>query len=75
MKTTWAMKTKSNGQYWAQLNACGYVQIDGVHYNEDTKAAPVVRVDNLMMPAAAKQKPMGTGEHMREHLLLTTSAS
>ena len=49
LKTTWAMKKKSNGKYRARLNACGYAQIDGVHYDEDTKAAPVVTDTTVIM--------------------------
>ena len=37
----WAIKKKANGMYRARMNACGYEQIDGVHYNKDSKAAPV----------------------------------
>jgi hypothetical protein len=39
--STWAMKKKSNGKYRARFNARGYKQIDGIHYDEDAKAAPV----------------------------------
>jgi hypothetical protein len=42
LSTTWACKKKSNGTYRARLNARGYEQVDGEHYNENTKAAPVV---------------------------------
>ena len=39
---TWAMKKKANGTYRVRMNACGYdEQIDGVHYDENLKAAPV----------------------------------
>ena len=37
---TWAMKKKVNRMYRARMNACGY-EHNGVHYNEDVKAAPV----------------------------------
>ena len=40
--STWAMKKKSNGVFRARLNARGFEQIDGEHYKEDNKAAPVV---------------------------------
>ena len=39
---TWAMKKKANGTLRARLDARGFEQVDGVHYNEDDKAAPVV---------------------------------
>ena len=42
LSTTWAMKKKSNGTYRARLNARGFEQIDGKHYIEDDKSAPVV---------------------------------
>jgi len=41
LTSTWAMKKKSNGDYRARLNARGYEQVDGVHYDEDAKSAPV----------------------------------
>ena len=41
LTSTWAMKKKANGTYRARLNARGYEQVDGVHYDEHTKAAPV----------------------------------
>ncbi len=30
---TWAMKKKANGTYHARMNARGYEQVDGKHYN------------------------------------------
>jgi hypothetical protein len=36
------MKKKANGVFRARLNARGYEQVDGVHYDEDAKSAPVV---------------------------------
>ena len=38
----WAMQQKANGQFQAHLTDCGYKQVDGLHYSEDNKAAPVV---------------------------------
>ncbi len=35
------MKKKSNGRYRARLNARGYEQVDGVHYDSIDLAAPV----------------------------------
>jgi hypothetical protein len=40
--STWAMKKKSNGVHRPRINARGYEQVDGEHYKEDNKAAPVV---------------------------------
>ena len=41
LTSTWAMKKRANRTYRARMNACGYEQIDGMHYNEDAIAAPV----------------------------------
>jgi hypothetical protein len=41
LTSTWAMKKKANGTYRARMNARGYEQVDGVHYDENSKAAPV----------------------------------
>jgi hypothetical protein len=41
LTSTWAMKKKANGNFPARLNAQGYEQVDGVHYDEDIKLAPV----------------------------------
>jgi Reverse transcriptase (RNA-dependent DNA polymerase) len=42
LTSTWAMKKKANGKFRARLNARGFEQVDGVHYNSTNKAAPVV---------------------------------
>jgi hypothetical protein len=42
LTSTWAMKKKANGVHRARLNARGYEQVDGEHYDEDDKFAPVV---------------------------------
>jgi hypothetical protein len=36
------MKKKANGVHRARLNARGYEQVDGKHYNENSRFAPVV---------------------------------
>ena len=36
------MKKKSNGTLRARLNARGFKQVEGRHYIEDDKSAPVV---------------------------------
>ena len=41
LTSTWAIKKKANGTYRVRMNACGYEQIDGVHFEENSKAAPV----------------------------------
>ena len=42
LTSTWPMKKKANGTHRVRMNACGYEQIDGVHYDENSKAATVV---------------------------------
>ena len=42
MSSTWAMKKKSNGTFRARLNARGYEQVEGKHYDEHDRSAPVV---------------------------------
>jgi hypothetical protein len=42
LTSTWAMKKKANGTFRARLNARGFEQIDGEHFDADDKAAPVV---------------------------------
>ena len=42
LSSPWAMKKKASGTHRARLNARGYKQVDGEHYNENHKFAPVV---------------------------------
>jgi hypothetical protein len=44
LSSTWAMamKKKSNGTYHVPVTAIGYIQFNGIHYDEDTKASPVM---------------------------------
>jgi hypothetical protein len=42
LTSTWAMKKEASGVHRARLNARGYKQVDGKHYDEDYKFAPVV---------------------------------
>lgn len=41
LSSTWAMKKKSNGTYRPRLNARGYEQRDGEHYDSHDVFAPV----------------------------------
>jgi hypothetical protein len=41
MSSTWAMKKQSNGTYRARLNARGYEQVDGIHYDSSNISSPV----------------------------------
>ena len=54
MTSTWAMKKKANGTYRARLNAQGFEQVDGVHYDSHSISAPVtndatIRIVLVMM--------------------------
>ena len=42
LTSTWAMKKKASGRKRARINARGFEQIDGIHYDKDTVAAPTV---------------------------------
>ena len=42
LTSTWAMKKKANGTYRARINARGFEQIEGEHYDATATAAPVV---------------------------------
>jgi hypothetical protein len=37
--SAWAMKKKSNGTYRARINARGFEQVDGEHYDINTKSS------------------------------------
>ena len=41
LTTTWAMKKKSNGTFRAWINARGYEQVNGQHYESHNISAPV----------------------------------
>jgi hypothetical protein len=47
LMSTWAMKKKAYGVHRARLNARGYKQVDGEHYDEDSKFAPPLLVTQL----------------------------
>eukprot|EP00957_Ditylum_brightwellii_P106313 8111023-Ditylum_brightwellii.AAC.1 len=42
LSSTWATKTKANGDKRARLNAQGCEQVEGMHYNAHDLAAPIV---------------------------------
>jgi hypothetical protein len=42
MSYTWAMKKKSNGTYRTRLNARGYEQVNGIHYDSSNISSPVI---------------------------------
>ena len=47
MTSTWAMKKKSNGTLRARINARGYEQIDGEHYDGTSIHAPVTNESSV----------------------------
>jgi hypothetical protein len=47
MSSTWIMKNKSNGTYRARLNARGYEQVDGIHYDSSNISSPVTNDDTI----------------------------
>jgi hypothetical protein len=49
LTSTWAMKKKANGTYHVRMNARGYEQVDGEHYNKLIKAAPVANEITIWM--------------------------
>jgi hypothetical protein len=49
LTSTWAMKKKANGKYCARINAPGYEQVDGKHYDKMMKAAPVANEITIQM--------------------------
>ena len=42
ISSTWAMKKKANGVHHACINARGFEQVDGEHYDSQMKGSPVV---------------------------------
>eukprot|EP00957_Ditylum_brightwellii_P123174 9391202-Ditylum_brightwellii.AAC.1 len=42
LTSTWTMKPKANGTKRARLNARGFKQVDGLHYDSQDLSAPVV---------------------------------
>jgi hypothetical protein len=69
LSSTWAMKKKSNRTFHARVTARGYEQVNGIHYDEDTKASPVVNKAMilityvLMFPASQHNSNIRTGVH------------
>ena len=49
LTSTWTMKKKANGTFHAHVNAHGFEQIDGEHYDSTSKAAPVVNEITIVM--------------------------
>ena len=49
LTSTWAMKKKANGTFRARCNARGYEQVDGQHYDEHDKSAPVISEMGFMI--------------------------
>ena len=49
LSSTWAMKKKSNGVRRARINARGYEQVDGEHYDSANIASPVVNEASMFI--------------------------
>ncbi len=49
MSMTWAMKKKTNGKRRGRLNARGYEQLEGIHYQLDSIAAPVTNPNTFTL--------------------------
>jgi Reverse transcriptase (RNA-dependent DNA polymerase) len=49
LSSTWAMKKKSNGAFCARVTARVYKQVNGIHYDEDTKASTVVNKATILI--------------------------
>ena len=49
LTSTWAMKKKANGTFRARLNARGFEQRDGEHYDSSKKAVPVAQQATIMI--------------------------
>ncbi len=45
--STWACKKKSTGKLLGRLNACGFKQVEGVHYNRTSTHAPVTNAGTI----------------------------
>jgi hypothetical protein len=69
LTSTWAMKKKASGVYHVRLNARGYEQIDGEHFDKDTKASPVVSLMTIMIILN------GASFSRKSHLQTTTTLS
>jgi hypothetical protein len=54
------MKQKSNGVFRARLTARGYEQVDGEHYDEDSKAVPVVNMITIYLVMVLLLCPVDT---------------
>ena len=49
ISSTWSMKKKSNGVFRARMVARGFEQIPGKHYDDQTKASPVISHMTVMI--------------------------
>ena len=52
LSTTWAMKQKANGVKRARMNARGFEQVDGEHYDADSISSPVVNALTIQIVMA-----------------------
>jgi Reverse transcriptase (RNA-dependent DNA polymerase) len=49
LSSTWAMKKKANGAFHARVPARGFEQVNGIRYDEDTKASPVMNEATILI--------------------------
>jgi hypothetical protein len=47
--STWACMKKSTGKLHGRLNACGFKQVEGVHYNRSSTHAPVTNAGTIQI--------------------------
>jgi Reverse transcriptase (RNA-dependent DNA polymerase). len=59
---TWAMKKKSNGTYRARVNARGFKQVAGKHYDSATISAPVTNDATIRICLTIMLMMGGTGK-------------
>ena len=50
--STWEMKKKWNGAFWARLNSRGFEQVDGVHYDSTNISSPVTNESTIVITMA-----------------------
>jgi hypothetical protein len=62
LTSTWAMKKKADGKYRARLNCRGFEQVPGVHYKQNTIAAPVVALMTIRITLAIMIMAGWTGQ-------------
>jgi hypothetical protein len=62
LDTTWAMKKKSNGTYRARLNARGFKQVDGEHFDGASISSPVTNDTTIRIAFVLMIMMQGNGK-------------